>query len=162
MRKSFKTISLLFVLVMGVIVLTGCDKEMPESFSIICEGSDNTTEGVKTTNKSVYNFNKEQLVTDYEISTVSVYTDEETYKIYKEGAEQTANSSTDGSPIKYTIKTDDKTKTVDFSYKATLTKEMYNEVEDKDYYKAVKVLERAESNPDAKCTFKGIERNQIK
>lgn len=162
MKKNFITISLLFILVMGVIVLTGCDAEMPESFSIICEGSDSTMEGVKSNNKSVYNFNKEQLVTDYEVSTVSVYADEETYQIYKEGAEQTANSSSEDSPIKYTVKTDDKTRTVDFSYKATLTKEMYNEADDKDYYKAIKVLERAESNPDAKCTFKGIKRNQIK
>lgn len=149
-----------------VFSLTACTenkktKESVDSFTITCKGKDNSIEGIKQTNKSVYNFNKDQYITDYEITTMSVYKDKETYKIYKESAEETANSN-DNSNLVYNVKTDDKTKTVTFSYKIKINKDDLNKTEDKDYYKAVNVLKRAKSNPNAKCTFKGIEKNQIK
>lgn len=156
MKKSF----LIIVCTLLLFVVSGCGKN-DGSFSIVCEGTDNLMEGVKTTNKSVYNFDKEQYLADYEVTSISVYDDEETYKIYKEGAEETANSNDDSSLV-YTVKTDDETKTVNFSYKMTFTKEMYNEVENKEFYKAANVLERAESNSNAKCTLKNIKREQIK
>ena len=163
---------ILLGLCIGVTVLglTACTEKKNEEekeigitnpFTITCEGYDDSIEGVKATNKSVYNFGKDQYVTDYEVTTISVYSDKKTYKTYKKSAEETAKSSENDLMV-YTVTTDDKTKTVNFSYKVTVNKEMLDEAEDKDFYKAVKVLERAKANPNATCTIEGAEESQLK
>ena len=146
-----------------LILLTGCGKktELTDPFTINCESNDSLMEGVQTTNKAIYKFDEEQYLTEYEIKTISVYDNEETYNIYKKGAEQTLKSG-NSDKITYDITTDDNTKTVNFSYKVTITKNDMKDLDDKDFYKAKKVLERAKSNTNAKCTYDGIEENQIK
>lgn len=157
-----RILSSLFVGI-SVIGLTACgtDKEVAKSFTITCKGEDSSIEGVKQTNKSVYKFDKNQYVTEYEINTTSVYKDEETYKTYKESSKETIESNAN-SKVVYDFDTNDKKKTIKFNYKIKITTEDLKEVEDKNYYKAVKVLERAEANPNAKCSFDGIKRSQIK
>lgn len=150
-------------LLIGVTIfgLTGCTKKITEPFTITCEGKDDLMLGVETTNKSIYHFGKDQYTTDYEVTTISIYEDEEAYKTYKESSEETAKNAQ--TPIiTYNVSSDDNTKTVNFSYKVTLSSEDLNALADKDYYKASEVLKRAETNPNAKCTIDGAERNQFK
>ena len=156
-----KIIYILIILVLFTI--TGCtpkNKTTPP-FTITCESNDSVMEGVQTTNKSIYKFDEYQYVTEYEIKTISVYDNEETYNIYKKGAEQTLKAG-NSDKITYDITTDDNTRTVNFSYKVTITKDDMKDLSDKDFYKAKKVLERAKSNTNTKCTFNDIEENQIK
>ena len=111
---------------------------------------------MKQTNKSIYNFSQDQYVTNYEIQTVSVYSKKKTYETYKEEVLKTLESN-DGSTSAYDV-----TKTIIFKYKKTINEEDLNALEDKDFYKAANVLERAKSGTNVKCTFDGVEESLIK
>lgn len=144
--------------------LTGCgekEEEIKNSFTITCEGQEELMQEVKTTSKSVYNFDKNQMITDYEVITVNVYDNEETYNYYKGSTLETANNN-DSGYASYDVKTDDTTKTLTFTYKVIITNEMIEQIEEEDFYKAINVLERAETNPNAKCTITGAEKSQLK
>ena len=156
-----KQLLFLFICII-VLGLTGCGKkEIIGPFTITCEGVDDYQEDLKQTNKSIYNFSQDQYVTNYEIQTVSVYSKKKTYETYKEEVLKTLESN-DGSTIAYDVTTDDETKTIIFKYKKTINEEDLNALEDKDFYKAANVLERAKSGTNVKCTFDGVEESQIK
>ena len=156
MGKKF-LISLLSV---GTILfLTACGSKTTGPFTMTCTGKIDDSMS-KQTGTTIYNFDKNQYVTSYEVNTITVYEDEETYKLYKESSEETVNNNT-SSQITYTIDSDDATKTLTFGYKITVNSEDLKSSEDKDFYKAVSVLKRAESN-DLTCTFDGIEKSDIK
>lgn len=148
-------------LCLATLTLTACGKakQIEKPFTITCENNDSVMEGVKATNKSIYKFGKDQYVTSYEVTTISTYKNEETYKVYKESAKDTEENN-DSDKVVYKVDTDDSTKTVKFNYVVTLEKADLNALEDKDYYKAKQVLERAESTGN-KCKIKGAKRKQL-
>ncbi len=154
-----KKIILSLFAILAVVSLTACGKK-DKKISISCEGKSQLMEGVNVTNKSIYNFDKDQKTTDYEVITISVYDNEETYKFYKESAEETAKTNSNN--IEYTVKSDDNTKTVTFSYKVTVNDEMTKDIEEPDYFMAKKVLERTETLDKTKCTLTGIKREELK
>ncbi len=148
-------------LALAAITLTACGKakSIDKAFTITCENNDSGMEGVKSTNKSIYNFRKDQYIKNYEVTTISTYENEETYIIYRDSAKDSAENN-DSDRVVYTVDTDDDSKTVNFSYKVTLDKADINALTDKDYYKAKKVLERAEAT-GAKCKITGADRKQL-
>ena len=158
MKKN--THRLLVLLIVGVVLLTGCGSKLTKEFTITCTGNSNIMEGIKQTNTSIYKFDKDQYVTEYEITTVSVYDSAEVYQIYKESTEETVKSN-DSDTITYNVKGDDATKTLTFGYKVTINKEDFNKLEDKDFYKAINVLNRANTS-GMQCTFDGITQEDIK
>ena len=155
-----KKISLVLIIGVSVIGLTGCGgNNVTAPFSISCESFDDNG-GATIKNSSIYNFGTNQIVTDYEITTVSSYDDEETYKIYRDAAKE-AEKNNDNERITYKVETNDETHTVNFSYKEIINEEALATIKEDDYYNASKVLERAEET-GAKCTLSGIERDQLK
>lgn len=161
--------NILLIVMIGIVVfgLTACGgkkeetKKIAEPFTMTCEGEDNSVKGVINDSRATYNFGKDQYVTDYEVITTSIYDSEKKYKTDKEKAEKTAQS-TEKPYVIYHVETSDVTRTISFSYFVTITEDALKEKKDKDYYKAAKVLKRVESNSNIKCTFSGVERNQIK
>ena len=157
-----KNILLIMLVIIVVFSMTGCKKKVKPitgSFTITCESKNNSMKGVDQTNISVYNFGKDQYIADYEIKTISVYSDKETYEYYKENAEESAKSD-DSDKVVYDISSDDDTQTVIFSYKIVLSKDDLKNFGDKDYYKVNNVFDRIKTG--AKCSFKGIKEEQIK
>ena len=147
----------------ALISLTGCgkkeNKKEKKSFTITCNGTTTDDMGTQVSN-AVYKFDKNQYITSYSIKTITTYNTEEAYKIYKESSEQTA-ATPENDRIKYTVSSDDASKKVTFSYEVTINEEDYEKADDKDYYKAKNVLERAESNK-TKCSVSGIDKSKIK
>ena len=155
---------LLLALFIGgvVLTLTGCGKkEIKGPFTINCEGVDNDQLGVKQTIISSYNFGQDQYLTNYSIKTVSIYENDEAYKIYRDSAFD-AKEDSEESSLEYNVASDDETKTVTVEYKITIDKTDLDASDDKNFYKAASVLERAKSNSNVKCTFDGVEESQIK
>ena len=142
----------------GLVVLTasGCDNG--KTFTITCEGKKTDLEGIQINNKTVYNFNNDQIVTDYKVTSVSTYDTDEKYKQYKEKFLVEANKGT--ANVEYSMKVNDSARTINFEYKVKVPAATKNNTDD--YYKATKVLERAEKELNAKCTIKGIEKDKLK
>ena len=142
--------------------ITACGKKVESDgpFTITCTSEGSIMEGIQQTNKTIYHFSKEQYITDYEVTTVSKYDNAETYKFYKKSSEETVNSNVSTS-ITYNVKGDDATNTLTFGYKVTFNAEDLEQANEKEYYKAVNVLKRAEES-GTKCTVEGIDKKDIK
>lgn len=117
---------------------------------VTCSGEDKSNEGVVEATKSVYQFSKEQYVTKYELTTTNSFSDEETFNTYYDKSLETVSSNTDNNTI-YTLEKGSDNLSFSFSYKVSIKK---GDLE-KDYYKASKVIKRAEEN-GLKCVVDGI------
>ena len=148
----------------GLVVLstTGCGNGITKPFTITCKGDNNATEGVNITNTSIYYFDKNQTITGYDITSVSVYDNIDIYNAYKETIKTTVKNLNDG--IKYDVITEDDKRTITFKYKVDITEKTLKNLEDKDYYKATRVIKRAETETKtkAKCTIEGAKKSQLK
>ena len=156
-----KTIIILLVSI-SIIGITGCKKSNNEEsdskmFSINCEKTKRKEDGITETNKIVYYFGKDQYATLSENSIIKVYDDPEVYQIDKENSEEIAS---DDSSIEVEIQANDATTTITTLYKTKITKEEIANSEDKNYYKAINVLRRSETNYT--CSVNGIDKNKIK
>lgn len=138
-------------------VLCGCGEN--GKFSIVCEGKDSSLEGIKQTVQSNYYFSKDQYLTNYELTTIQEFEKKDVYKIYKESMEKTVKNNKN-KEITYDLKTNDKNKKITFTYKVEISREELDKLDEKDFYKAINVLERTESN--SKCKIKGINRKDLK
>ena len=146
------------LLVIGISsVLCGCGEN--GNISIICEGKDSSLEGIKQTVQSNYYFSKDQYLTNYERTTIQEFEKKDVYKIYKDSMEETVKKNKEKT-ITYDLKTNDNKKKITFTYKVEISREELDKQENKDFYKAINVLERAESN--SKCKIKGINRKDLK
>lgn len=153
-----KLIYILFISI-TILFLSACTKNEETAFKITCTGETPKENGMKQTGNSIYEFDKNQYITKYEVTTITIFDDAEVYKTYKASSEDTIKNNT-SSQIVYDVKGDDKTNTLTFNYKVILNSEDLLSADDKDFYKAVNVLKRAESN--SKCTIEGIDRSDIK
>ena len=146
------------LILISVFIITGCENK--KAFTITCEGKKTDLEGIDITNKTIYNFGSDQIAIDYEVTSISIYESEEIYKAYKEYFVEESNNSTN--EIEYNVKSNNKSKTINVNYKVKLPANKVNKMKDKDYYKAKKVLERAETDFKNKCTIEGIKRSELK
>ena len=156
--------------VFAILTLTGCGERKVDltssikleegAFSIVCSGEDGDGTGVKTENTSTYNFNDDQYLINYSVATKQTFTDKETYNTYKTAQEETVKGSTD--TILYELLSDDKSKTLLFTMAITdIDLSEITTEEEKDYYKASTVLERADTDI-ATCKVNGIDKNNLK
>ena len=154
----------------AVVGLTACGSDKKEdnkkedtgrktAFTISCEAKPEKENGMTQTSKAIYSFDKEQYVTEYEITMTSKFDKEETYKTYRDEAKE-AEKTSNTSAISYKVTSDDKAKTLTIKYGIDLRKEDPKTQQDPDVYKAANVLE--EHKKDATCKVEGIKESEIK
>lgn len=132
------------------------------AFSIVCTNSDDSN-GMKIKNETTYYFNDEQYTINYKVVTTQKFKDKSTYETYKKEQEDTVKSSSDS--LIYSLKSNDKTKTLIFTM--AVTDIDYNNAEseeEKDTLKASSILKKNEESAESTstCEVKGIERSELK
>ena len=149
-----------------LVFITGCDKNKTtvssskKSFSITCTGDSEKMDKMETQNETTYNFNNEQYVISYSVTTTQKFTDKSLYNEYKTAQEQTVSDSSDD--VSYELKSDDKALSLVFTM--TINNIDINNAEteeEKDSLKAKSILESLESS-DYKCTLNDITKADLK
>ena len=115
---------------------------------------------METQNETTCNFNNEQYVISYSVTTTQKFTDKSLYNEYKTAQEQTVSDSSDD--VSYELKSDDKALSLVFTM--TINNIDINNAEteeEKDSLKAKSILELLESS-DYKCTLNGITKADLK
>ena len=153
---------------MFAICLTGCGKteekeevsNIDAAFLIKCEAAKENMNGMETQNTTTYYFNDEQYIIAYSIATTQKFEDKSVYEEYKKAQEESAKD-TSIEDVTYSLKTDDKNKTLVFTMTIkNMDVSNAESEEEKETYKASNMLK---TNEDAgsTCTVNGISKDAL-
>ena len=138
-------------------LLVGCFNN-DGSFTITCKAPKSKNGNITSETSLTYKFNKEQLATEYTVTTTQVFKDKKTYETYKKAQEETVKENKKTDTMKIDLKSYDKEKKLVFTY--TLT-DLDEKASNKESIKASTILKRNEDSK-SKCTINGISKNKLK
>lgn len=141
------------------IITTGCSKKAGP-FIMTCTTQKENENGIESQIVTKYNFNEEQIATEYTSTTTQIFKDKSVYELYKSSQEDTI-SSAKGDTVSYDLKSYDDEMKLIFTMKLSNLNSNSSSDKNKDIIKASKILKTNEK-AKATCTFDGINRNQIK
>ena len=141
------------------IIATGCSKKTGP-FIMTCTTQKENENGIESQIVIKYNFNEEQIATEYTSTTTQIFKDKSVYELYKSSQEDTI-SSAKGDTVSYDLKSYDDEMKLIFTMKLSNLNSNSSSDKNKDIIKASKILKTNEK-AKATCTFDGINRNQIK
>lgn len=153
-----------FIALTLVASLTGCGKEEKNSekaaFTITCVGEKDDSVGFETQNSTTYNFNSNQYVIGYSVTTTQKFEDSEVYNMYKSAQEGTVSDNSEEN-ISYELKSDDEKMTLVFTMSIkNIDVEDADTEEEKENYKASAVLSSSRALGNT-CTVDGIDESKL-
>lgn len=137
--------------------LTGCGNG---GFTITCTTEKENLSGVESQSVITYTFDKDQYATKFNLNTSQKFDDKETYEYYKTAQEE-ALQNNDDKDVTYSLKSNDKKLTLDYTISYKINKEDAPSEEDLEDIKAINVLKKSEADNQT-CKIKGISRDKIK
>ena len=159
---------LLSFIVITTMSLTGCiSKEIGSKanlekgkFTIVCESKTEDYGNMKSQNKTTYHFNEEQYAINYSITTTQKFKDKAQYNEYKKAQEESIKDNS-SETVKYSLKSNDTTKTLVFTFAITdidITKAPSEE--EKEQLKARTILKNQAKG--TVCKTEGIKESELK